>query len=307
LPSGRRQRFNRRPKKKIKMTDGLWQNGYHAINGVRLFCRDWRPGGETGLPVLALHGSLTQSGMWFETAETLGSVRMLCPDQRGYALTQDTGDDACVTFASDAVALVRALLPGRYVVMGHSFAASIALETALLTPEQVAGVVLVDPVVRLAAPPTAPAGNPVSQPEGFTTLDDAARYIRDTEEGVWTDATSRRFVQDIMTRDGDGGLWRFPYTAARLRRLRAFQASAAGDYELFAKAKAVRCPALIFRGGMSKRFSAAAEQPFLDAFVSASGSPKPECVLCPASGHFPTTTEPGIVVAALKRFLGSIA
>lgn len=286
------------------MTGDLWQNGYHAINGLKLFYRDWRPGGETGLPVLALHGSLTQSGMWIEIAEMLGSVRVLCPDQRGYALTQDTGDDACVTFASDAVALARALLSRRYVVMGHSFAASIALEAALLAPEQVAAVVLVDPVVRLAVPSAASAGNPVSHPEAFATLDDAARYICATEEGVWTDATSRRFVQDIMGRDGDGGLWRFPYTAARLRRLRAFQASAEGDYELFAKAKAVRCPVLIFRGGMSKRFAAAAEQPFLDAFASA---PKPECVLCPASGHFPTTTEPGIVVAALKLFLSSVA
>jgi pimeloyl-ACP methyl ester carboxylesterase len=292
------------------MTSDLWQNGYHAINGIKLFCRDWRPDDETGLPVLALHGSLTQSGMWTETVESLGSVRVLCPDQRGYALTEDTGDDACVTFASDAVALARVLLPGRYVVVGHSFAASIALETALLAPEQVAGVVLVDPVVRIGAPPAAPAGNPVSQPKSFATLEDAARYIRATEEGVWTDATSRRFVQDIMTRDrdsgSDGGLWRFPFTAARLRRLRAFQASVAGDYELFAKAKAVRCPVLMFRGGMSKRFAAAAERPFLDAF-DPSGSPKPECVLCPASGHFPTTTEPGIVVAALKRFLGNIA
>ncbi|HEY4141985.1 MAG TPA: alpha/beta hydrolase [Pseudolabrys sp.] len=287
------------------MASDLWQNGYHAINGIKLFCRDWRPDNETGLPVLALHGSLTQSGMWTETVESLGSVRVLCPDQRGYALTKDTGDDACVTFASDAVALAHALLPGRYIVMGHSFAASITLETALLASEQVAGVVLVDPVVRIGAPPAAPVANPVSQPESFATLEDAARYVRATEEGVWTDATSQRFVQDIMMRDGDSGLWRFPYTAERLRRLRAFQASVAGDYELFAKAKAVRCPVLIFRGGMSKRFAAAAEQPFLDAF-DPSGSPKPECVLCPASGHFPTTTEPGIVVAALKRFLSGI-
>ncbi len=284
---------------------GLWQNGTHAINGIALFCRDWQPRDATGLPLVALHGSLTQSGMWIETAEALGAVRMLCPDQRGYALTADTGDDACAAFASDAVALARAVVPGRYVIMGHSFAASIALETALVAKEQVAAVVLVDPVVRLAAAPAAPTGHPLPQPESFATIEDAARYFRDTEEGVWTEATSRRFVEDIMMRDGDSGRWRFPYAAARLRRLRAFQASPAGDYELFAKAKAVRCPVLIFRGGLSKRFTAAAEQPFLDAFAL-SGPPKPECIVCPASGHFPTTTEPGIVVAGLKRFLGSV-
>ncbi|HEY1472760.1 MAG TPA: hypothetical protein VGF53_01600 [Pseudolabrys sp.] len=52
---------------------------------------------------------------------------------------------------------------------------------------------------------------------------------------------------------------------------------------------------------MSKRFSADAEQPFLQAFAS-----KPKLVVCPTSGHFPSATEPEIVVAALKRFLDGL-
>jgi pimeloyl-ACP methyl ester carboxylesterase len=58
---------------------------------------------------------------------------------------------------------------------------------------------------------------------------------------------------------------------------------------------------LVFRGGKSRRFTAAAEQPFLEAFVS-----KPDVVLCPKSGHFPTATEPDIVITELKRFLDGI-
>jgi len=52
---------------------------------------------------------------------------------------------------------------------------------------------------------------------------------------------------------------------------------------------------------MRKRFPSAAEQPFLEAFAS-----KPKIVVCPNSGHFPTTTEPSIVVEALKRFLEGV-
>jgi len=138
----------------------------------------------------------------------------------------------------------------------------------------------------------------VSEPsDTFATLEAAERHFRDTEEGEWTEGAVRRFVQDIMVRDGESGRWCFPYARARLRRLRAFIASSASDYNLFAQAKAVRCPALVFRGGMSKRFPSAAEQPFLEAFVS-----KPEAVLCPRSGHFPTATEPDIVVTWLKRW-----
>lgn len=276
-----------------------WKTGFHSINGFKQFVRDWQPSVPTGLPVLALHGSLTQSGMWVAPAEAAGSIRLLCPDQRGFGLSEDPGDDSCAAFASDAAALAQCLLPARYVVMGHSFASSIALEVAHRAAGQIAAVVLVDPVVRIGPSTAAPAADP--PPETFASLEEAERHFRNTEEGIWRDDGLRRFVQDIMMRDGDSGPWRFPYTAARLRRLRAFTASPASDFDLFAKAKAVRCPMLVFRGGMSKRFPAAAEQPFCGTFAST-----PKVVICRDSGHFPTATEPGIVIEALKQFLDGL-
>ena len=52
---------------------------------------------------------------------------------------------------------------------------------------------------------------------------------------------------------------------------------------------------------MSKRFPADAEPLFVQQFAS-----KPEIVVCPQSGHFPTATESDIVVAALTRFLDGL-
>jgi pimeloyl-ACP methyl ester carboxylesterase len=221
---------------------------------------------------------------------------MLCPDQRGYGQSEDPGTDSCAEFASDALALAQNLLPGRYVIMGHSFACSIALEAARMSPAHIAAVVLVDPVVRI--PSGAPSAPP---PESFAAREDAERHFRDTEEGKWTDVTLRRFVDDIMLRDGDSGPWRFPYALARLRRLRAFTGSPASDFNLLAKVGKVGCPVLVFRGGMSKRFPADAESSFVAAFAS-----KPKVALCPESGHFPTATEPEIVVEGLKHFLQGI-
>lgn len=283
------------------MNIDLWRTGSRMADGFRQFWRDWQPREERTLPVLALHGSLTQSGMWIAPAEAARSIRMLCPDQRGFGLSEDPGGDSCAAFASDALALARDRLPARYVLMAHSFACSIALEAARLAPGDVAAVVLMDPVVRVGAVPAAPAAPSPPPPENFATLEDAERHFRDTEEGAWTDAALRRFVQDIMLRHGESGPWRFSYTAARLRRLRAFTASPASDYDLFAKAKAVACPVLAFRGGVSNRFPAVAERPFLEAFAS-----KPRLVLCPASGHFPSATEPDIVIDALKHFLEGV-
>lgn len=44
------------------MTIGAWRTGYCVVNGFKQFYRDWQPPKEQHPPVLALHGSLTQSG-----------------------------------------------------------------------------------------------------------------------------------------------------------------------------------------------------------------------------------------------------
>ncbi len=285
---------------KADMEIDLWRTKYYTINGFRQFYRDRQPRDESLLPVLALHGSLTQSGMWVALAEAADSFRMLCPDQRGFGLSEDPGNDSCAAFASDALALGREVLPERHVIMGHSFACSIALEAAHMAARHVAAVVLVDPVVPIgarSAAPTAPSPPPLAT---FATLEEAERHFRETEEGEWG-GSLHRFAQDIMMHDSETGTWRFPYTPARLHRLRAFIASSASDYDLFAKASAVRCPVLAFRGGMSKRFPFDAEQSFVQAFAS-----EPKLVLCPRSGHFHTTTEPDIVIKELKTFLAGI-
>ena len=271
----------------------LWRTGYDTSNGFRQFYREWLPRASPYLPVLALHGSLTQSGMWIVPAEMAGSIHLLCPDQRGFGRSEDPDGDSCAEFAADAVALAHTLLPDRCVVMGHSFACSIALLVAQLSPSQIASVVLVDPVISMGARPSAPS---LPVPDSFGSLSEAEHHFRETEEGKWEDAALMRVVKDIMIEDGQR--WCFPYSAARLRRLRGFTASGASDYDLFAKAKAVQCPVLIFQGGMSKRFPAAAERKFLGAFTS-----KTKLVVCPDSGHFPTATEPRLIVDELRRFL----
>jgi pimeloyl-ACP methyl ester carboxylesterase len=272
-----------------------WRTGEVRTRGFRQFYREWQPVSGRALPVLALHGSLTQSGMWIALTEKLGTVRMLCPDQRGYGRSEDPAGDSCADFALDAAAVAESLLPGRFVLMGHSFACAIALEAARLLLQRVAAVVLVDPVVRVGSvPPAAAAGLPII-PDGFESLDDAERHFLATEEGDWPQPALRRFVADVMlSRDGT---YIFPYSQERLRRLRAFTASPAGDFDVLAKARMVACPVLVFRGGLSKRFTAAAEPLLLNAFAG-----PVRLVLCPRSGHFPTATEPEIVATAINEF-----
>jgi pimeloyl-ACP methyl ester carboxylesterase len=276
----------------------MWRTGTETINGFGQFYRDWQPDAASHPPVLALHGSLTQSGSWIALAETAHTIRMLCPDQRGFGRSANTSGDSCAEFAADARTLAERLLPARFAVMGHSFACSIALEVARRAPDLVAAAVLVDPVVPIRKPSGASAAT-IAYPESFASSEDAEQHFRETEEGAWPGEPLRRFVHDVMLREP--GCWRLPYTLERLRRLRAFTASPASDYDLFAKAAAVRCPVLVFRGGASRRFPLEAEPRFLDAFPS-----RPELIVCPTSGHFPANTETGLVADALTRFLAGL-
>jgi pimeloyl-ACP methyl ester carboxylesterase len=279
---------------------GGWQTGYTTAPGFRMFYRDWQAAKPPQQdPVLALHGSLVQSGMWIDLAERLGAIRMLCPDQRGFGLSEDPPGDAASDFALDALRLADAMRIERFTLMAHSFAGAIAVEAACRAPERIRSLVLVDPVVRMGQPvPPLPAS---ARPEAFASLEEAAGHFTETEEGEWPQAALRRFVQDIMLTEGASGAYRFPYSASRLRRLRAFQSSAQGDYYNFLeKAASVHCPVLVFRGGASKRFAASAEQPLRRAFGG-----EVTVVACPRSGHFPTVSEPDIVARGLAQFLAA--
>ena len=56
------------------MSGNLWGTDDFTHRGFRQFYREWQPRHESSPPVLALHGSLTQSGMWNAIAEGVASV-----------------------------------------------------------------------------------------------------------------------------------------------------------------------------------------------------------------------------------------
>lgn len=282
---------------------GSWRSGFEKLSDFRMYYRDWHPAKTPmGLPIVSLHGSLIQSGMWCATAERGVKSRMICPDQRGFGRSSDPGaGDAAADFANDAVWLATTLMLDRYIVMGHSFAGAIALKTAALDPDRVAGVVLVDPAVLN------PKGNTLrldavrARPAHFPNVKEAQRFIRDTEEGAWPAKALERFVRDTMVFESEDGACRVPFEIDRLVRLRSFQLSPRGDYHPDKIAKSVKCPVLIFRGAKSKRFSADGERRIRSAL-----SGKVKKVLFEKAGHFPNVTETVSFVKHLNNFVKSV-
>ncbi len=279
---------------------GSWRAGFEDISNCRMYYREWLPaGGGTGLPVIALHGSLSQGGMWIGSCERLGHTRIVCPDQRGYGFSEDPGwGDAAADFAKDAIRLADALFIDRFTVMGHSFACSIALQVAVMEPGRVAGVVLVDPTVREQKAAKSNFDQMQNRPERFESHKEAKKFWTKTEEGVWPAKALSRFIGDVMVSTEEGAPCRMPFKRDRLLRLRAFQASGASDYLPLSLAKKVKSPTLIFRGGVSRRFSEDSQKRLTAAFPK-----KPKVVVCPKSGHFPPVQEPELFERNLRVFL----
>lgn len=282
---------------------GGWYAGFETVSNFRMSFREWRPARRNALaPVIALHGSLGCGGMWSATAEGAGTLRMICPDQRGYGRTEDPGGgDAAADFARDVIGLADALLLDRFVVMGHSFAGAVALAAAAGRPDRVAGTVLMDPTTPDGADARASLEAARDRPTEFGSLAEARKFITSAEEGHWPPAETERFLSDVLTRgDADGAL-RAPYEKGRLLRLREFQASSASDYDPVFWAKRTECPALVLRGGKSRRFSAEAEKSLLDALPG-----KSRAALCARAGHFPTVSQPSVVRRELRKFLAEL-
>ncbi len=282
---------------------GGWYAGFETVSNFQMSFRDWRPAKRSSLlPVIALHGSLIQSGMWKAMAESVGTIRMICPDQRGFGKTDDPGaGDAAADFARDVIGLADALLLDRFVVMGHSFAGSIALAVAANRPERVAASVLMDPTVRGDSDANANLEAARNRPVEFENLAQAQKFLTENEEGYWPPARTRRFLSDILICDGVDGVCRVPYEKSRFLRLREFQATSASDYDPVFWAKKIKCPALVFRGGKSMRFNEKSEKSLMSALPK-----KSRVVVCAKAGHFPNISEPGIVQRELKEFLADL-
>ncbi|MGW1197793.1 alpha/beta fold hydrolase [Streptomyces sp. NPDC002536] len=126
------------------------------VNGIRLHIAEQ---GEGPL-VLLLHGFPECWYSWRHQFAPLAAAgyRVVAPDQRGYARSDQPGDIAAYSLlhlTGDVIGLIHALGEERAVVVGHDWGAPVAWTTALLRPDVVRAVagLSVPHLPRGAAPP----------------------------------------------------------------------------------------------------------------------------------------------------------
>ena len=114
--------------------------------------RVWARGGAR--PVLALHCSLAHSGAWSGLAERLAGLTITATDHIGHgkAAAWDGLGDLHAEATEATIAMTERLGQGSPLdLVGHSFGGTVALRVALMRPDLVRSLILVEPVIFAAA------------------------------------------------------------------------------------------------------------------------------------------------------------
>lgn len=113
-------------------------------------------------PVLALHSSASSGGQWKALTRNLGWERpVLTPDLPGYGKASEAAPlMAAADLAREAKWLLQnsGLPAGPFHLVGHSYGGAVAMKLALLAPQRVRSLTLIEPVLfHLLSPVAAPA------------------------------------------------------------------------------------------------------------------------------------------------------
>lgn len=118
-----------------------------TLNGHGFHLHEW---GEPGQPViLCLHGFPEYGGAWADLAPHLAGFHLIAPDQRGYGQSwapQDVGDYAASKLVGDMAALIETLGIAPCTVLGHDWGAAVAYGLAMMKPELVSRLIIINGV-----------------------------------------------------------------------------------------------------------------------------------------------------------------
>lgn len=286
---------------------GFSEREWSSRDGLKLYARDYA-GGSDGcrLPVICLHG-LTRNSKDFEDVAPLIAAlgrRVLALDVRGRGRSGwDPKPENYVpkVYARDVLDLMDELGISRAVFVGTSMGGLIAMAVAAIRSRAVAAAVLND-----VGPEVGKAGidrilSYAGQPATIETWDDAADYVRRTNEVAFPEhspadwhAFARRTFRDD---NGRPALDYDPAIAIPLAKGQVKTRSLLAS--LLFRRLARRRPTLLIRGELSDLTTAGIAARMKRA------APSLQVVAVPGIGHAPMLTEPE-AISAIDEFLRAV-
>ena len=265
------------------------------VNGQRVHLRDEGPRADSS-PIVLIHGTSASLHTWDGWAEQLRKRRRVIRfDLPGFGLTgpNASGDYSDAAHARFVIDVADALGLARFVVGGNSLGGETAWRTALLAPQRVERLILVDAAGYAFVPESIPLGfrlaySPATSWLVETTLPRALveSSVRDVygEPGRVTPALVERYF-DLTLRAGN--------RRALVQRLAQFVPG-----EDAARIRELKLPTLILWGGRDRLIPPANARRF-SADIAGS-----ELVLFDTLGHVPHEEDPAATLGPVRRFLG---
>lgn len=265
------------------------------VKGQRVHLRDEGPRADSS-PLLLIHGTSASLHTWDGWAAALrGRRRVIRFDLPGFGLTgpnarADYSDAAHAQFVVD---LADALGLQRFVLAGNSLGGEVAWRAALLAPQRVEKLILVDAAGYAFVPEAVPLGfaialnpltawmTPYSLPRAL--VDSSVRNVYGDPSRV-TPALVERYFQ-LTLRAGN--------RRALVQRLRQFVPG-----EQAARLRELKLPTLILWGERDRLIPPDSARRFA---ADIAGS---ELVMLTRLGHVPHEEDPSASLVPVRRFLG---
>jgi pimeloyl-ACP methyl ester carboxylesterase len=259
------------------------------LNGLNFSYLEW--GAESSPPMIMLQGIQSHAHSWDVFANALQDEhRILAMDQRGHGDT-DWPDPPFYTtdlFADDVLALAQHLGINRFVLVGLSMGAHVALAFSIKHPEFVEKLVSVDVPASLSL---------LYDPKVRERLVNVQREFASLDEMVEDARDTYPFASDEMIRH------RMEHNAYQLssgRLTLKYSPDAPRRWnpdDLSEDIARIQCPTLIVRGGDSEVLSIDQAQAMSDAI------PNGQLTTIPGAGHSVPMDKPAEFEAAVRAFL----
>lgn len=284
---------------------GFAERRWTTPDGLLLFARDYpAANGETGLPVLCLHGFTRNSKDFDALAPILAESgrRVIAMDVRGRG--QSDRDPKArnyhpKVYARDVIGLLGALDVPRAVFLGTSMGGLITLAVALLKPSLIAAAILND-----AGPAVDPAG--IARIQSYAgkappvrNWQDAADYMRSINAIAlpgYGDDEWRRMAQRTFRDTADGPVLDYDPAIATAPGGKAKSSSILAWFAFRRLAK--RAPTMLIRGALSDIISADIAERMQRR------APSLRVATVPGVGHAPALDEPA-ALSAIQGFLAA--